>query len=183
MIKGPIHHPIQQAIEDIWKAGHTPRIQLDARRADVEVPQSVREKWGARLVLDLDAAWPLNLEYDSDGIAVDLAFQGHVSRCKLPWVSIYVVLDRATGRGVVIEPHLPEDEASARVEAPKPERVKRAPPAGAGALKPERVKGAPLAGAEASKSAKSAPPSSEETSSEEEARRRRARFKVIDGGR
>ena len=112
-----LHHPIQAAIDDIWNAGHTPRLQIDARRDDVVVPDSVRSKWGARLVLDLDASWPLNLEMDESGVAVDLAFQGVVTRCTLPWASIYVVLDRSTGRGIVIESHLPTDGAG---EAPQP---------------------------------------------------------------
>jgi len=190
MARDPIHHPIQQAIEDIWEAGHTPRIQVDARREDVSVPESVKTRWGARLVLDLDAAWPLNLEYGAEGIAVDLAFQGQVTRCTLPWEAIYVVLDRSTGRGVVVEAHLPKDDApdgpSAKAEPPvKAVRASSRPtpvaavPSTAPAPSPESVPPPESA------------PSSEPTgasaeanaSSDEEAKRRRARFKVIDGGR
>ncbi|AKF09729.1 ClpXP protease specificity-enhancing factor SspB [Sandaracinus amylolyticus] len=169
MRRAEIHHPIHAAIDDIWNAGHTPRIQVDARRDDVVVPEFVKTKWGARLVLDLDASWPLNLTASEQGLEVDLAFQGQVTRCTLPWASIYVVLDRATGRGIVIESHLPKDEtlqthperpalregvesSEASVEAPAPVPA----PASSGE-KPE--------------------------SSDEEAKRRRARFKVIDGGR
>lgn len=170
MARDPIHHPIQHAIEDIWKAGHTPRVQVDARRDDVTVPESVKARWGARLVLDLDAAWPLNLTYDAKGIAVDLAFQGHVTRCELPWESIYVVLDRATGRGVVIESHLPKDEGADADAGMRPTPVQPAPRAvRSEPQQPEE----PAAG--------EAPTG--DVSSDEEAKRRRARFKVIDGGR
>lgn len=161
MAREPIHHPIQQAIEKIWKAGHTPRIQVDARSERVVVPEFVRAKWGAHLVLDLDASWPLNIAYSEHGIEVDLAFQGIVARCTLPWTSIYVVLDRATGRGMVIEAHAPKDDAPAR-------------PA------PRRKDGASTASAHAERERAAEPPA---PSSDEQARARRARFRVIDGGR
>jgi stringent starvation protein B len=124
-----VHHPIQAAIEDIWSAGHTPRIQVDARREGVTVPEFVKDKWGPRLVLDLDASWPLNLEYGAKGIEVDLAFRGLVTRCSLPWQSIYVVLDRATGRGIVIESHAPKQDDAPKAEAPpKPADPPKAEP-------------------------------------------------------
>lgn len=103
-------HPIAKAIEDVLLAGHTPRVHVDARRRDVEVPDHVRERWQARLVIDLDPSWPLRLEYGDDGLGVDLAFQGIVTRCTFGWKAIYVVLDRATGRGTVIEAQLPPHE-------------------------------------------------------------------------
>lgn len=103
-------HPIAKAIEDVLLAGHTPRVHVDARRRDVVVPDHVRERWQARLVIDLDPSWPLRLEYGEDGLGVDLAFQGIVTRCTFGWKAIYVVLDRATGRGTVIEAQLPPHE-------------------------------------------------------------------------
>ena len=99
------YHPIQDAIEHVFAHGHVPRVQVDARVA--EVPASVRAKWGAKLVLDLDASWPLNLSWSVDGFEADLAFEGMVSRCSFPWRSVYVVLDRETGAGIVIEKHMP----------------------------------------------------------------------------
>lgn len=105
--RGPIHHPIQVAIEDVYAAGHTPRLQIDARRTDVTVPDFIRRSWQARLVIDLDPSYPLDLQYGETGLEVDLAFQGSVSRCKFAWPAIYAVVDRTTGRAIVIEPHLP----------------------------------------------------------------------------
>ncbi len=162
MPRDAIHHPIQAAIDDIWNAGHTPRLQIDARRKDVIVPEFVKTKWGARLVLDLDASWPLNLEANQSGIQVDLAFQGTVTRCALPWESIYVVLDRSTGRGFVIEAHVPED----------------------GVAEPPKAESRPKLREVSTAAEKNEEPNTQkpETRSDEEARQRRARFKVIDGG-
>lgn len=162
MPREAIHHPIQAAIDDIWNAGHTPRLQIDARRRDVIVPPFVKTKWGARLVLDLDASWPLNFEASKSGILVDLAFQGTVTRCTLPWESIYVVLDRSTGRGVVVEAHVPEDHAAEPAETPSPPKLREV-----------------SASSDAQRNTEEPTP---ETRSNEEARQRRARFKVIDGG-
>jgi stringent starvation protein B len=192
MRRAPIHHPIHAAIEEIWEAGHTPRLQVDARREDVELPEHVKEKWGARLVLDLDAAWPLQFEASEAGIQVDLAFQGVVSRCVLPWRSIYVVLDRLTGRGFVIEEHLPPDEAAPGTPAPRPASAQPRALRDVSARPPEAPEAeapapeAPAAEAPAPEApAPDAPPPEAEApqASDEEARRRRARFKVIDGGR
>jgi len=151
-----VHHPIHAAIEDVYAAGHTPRLQIDARRADVEVPGSVRRTWQARLVIDLDASYPLDLAYDPDGLSVDLAFQGMVSRCRLPWGAIYAVIDRSTGRGIVVEAHLPPAELAPELTwvepAAKRPRLAAVPPvedARAGGASADGVpaKGAPSRGA------------------------------------
>lgn len=203
MSSDPVHHPIQQAIEDIWAAGHTPRVQVDARRDDVVLPESVKTRWGSRLVLDLDAAWPLNLAYGEKGIEVDLAFQGHVTRCTLPWAAIYVVLDRVTGRGIVVESHLPQgEEPDVAPPRPMPRAVESKPTkakvpqleaVGPNRVEPKRVE---LKSSEPKrvelKSAEPKPAAPKPTdevveaagaTSDDEAKKRRARFKVIDGGR
>jgi len=186
MKREPLHHPIQAAIEDIWDAGHTPRIQVDARRPDVVVPESVKSRWGARLVLDLDASWPLELETSESGLAVDLAFQGVVTRCTLPWESIYVVLDRSTGRGIVIESHMPADGAgeAPRQEAPPPRPALQragAPRVSVPRSPTPRAEGTPRSG-EAEPAEQRADAGARSTASDEDARLRRSRFKVIDGG-
>jgi len=130
--KPPLPHPTAKAIEDVFTAGHTPRIHVDSRRSDVTVPDHVRERWQARLVIDLDPSWPLRLEYLPEGVGVDLAFSGLVNRCVFGWDAIYVVLDRATGRGNVIEAHLPPHElpeALAHImEAPRAVRTLKVVP-------------------------------------------------------
>lgn len=115
-------HPIQDAIEAIFKDGHVPRLQVDARVADV--PEPVRAKWGSRLVIDLDASWPMNLEWKHDGFEADLAFGGIVMRCRFPWHAVYVVLDRATGTGIVIDKHMPAAGLPPRPD--EPDGVRRA---------------------------------------------------------
>lgn len=130
MTRKGIHHPIQAAIEDVYAAGHTPRLQIDARRNDVEVPDSVRRSWQARLVIDLDPSYPLDLSYDAEGVAVDLAFSGVVSRCRFAWRAIYAVIDRSTGRGIVVEAHLPPPELAAEltwIERQKKPRLSAVP--------------------------------------------------------
>jgi len=96
---------------------------VDARRVDVMVPEFIRKQWQARLVIDLDPSYPLNLAYTKEGLEVELAFAGQVTRCLFGWLSIYAIIDRSTGRGIVVESHLPAAELDAAllwVEKPKP---------------------------------------------------------------
>lgn len=188
-------HPIGQAIEDVLAAGHTPRIHVDARRNDVTVPDHVRERWQARLVIDLDPSWPLNLEQTEEGVEANLAFQGLETRCKFGWGAIYVVMDRATGRGMVVEAQLPPHELDAALKHGEPPRPKDAKahtrptlvpveePAAPASLPtpkepPKRRKGSAASAAAVSRE----PPAPPTRSSDEEARERRARFRVIPGG-
>jgi stringent starvation protein B len=140
-----IHHPIQAAIEDVYVAGHTPRLQIDARREDVDLPDSVRRSWQARLVIDLDPSYPLELLYDADGVSVDLAFQGVVSRCRFGWRAIYAVIDRSTGRGIVVEAHLPPPELGSDVvwvdkaKKPRLSAVPSADPASSPSARPSAL--------------------------------------------
>lgn len=201
-------HPIAKAIEDVLLAGHTPRIHVDARRVDVEVPDHVRERWQARLVIDLDPSWPLRLEYGPDGLGVDLAFQGVVTRCVFGWKAIYVVLDRATGRGTVIEAQLPPHELPpgeaiddrgprsqpALVPAPTPSLAPvsklsaHTRPTIVPSEEPEAPAKRPRRSRDANAARVELPPppddtsKSTEASSEEKAKERRARFRVITGG-
>ena len=160
-----IHHPIHAAIEDVYATGHTPRLQIDARRADVEVPGSVRRTWQARLVIDLDPSYPLDLAYDPDGVSVDLAFQGMVSRCRLPWGAIYAVIDRSTGRGIVVEAHLPPAELAPELTwvdpASKRPRLAAVPPAGGASAPAVRAQGSPAKGSPAKSAPAPAPSESQ----------------------
>ena len=189
MRRGPIHHPIQTILDEIWDAGHTPRLQIDARREDVVVPEFVKARWGAALVLDLDAAWPLHLETTKEALSVDLAFQGTVTRCVLPWASIDVVIDRTTGRGVRFDPREQPPAAPAEATAPRTTLKAVAPPDEASSGRSEAGsadddaggQGASPAVAEVSPGGPDAAPPGQ--GADDEARKRRARFKVIDGGR
>lgn len=185
-------HPIGRAIEDVLEAGHTPRVQLDARRNDVTVPDHVRARWGARLILDLDPSWPLAMEHTKEALEVDLAFQGIVDRCRLGWASIYAIVDRATGQGTVFRENLPletlpSELAYEGLERPAAPAVPRASltavRSSAEDLRVTPVPGAlPAASAAMAGSTSGAPASASASSSDEEARARRARFRVIAGG-
>ncbi len=71
-------------------------------------PDFIREQWQERLIIDLDATYPLDLSFTNEGIGADLSFGGYVTRCSFPWKAIYVVADRATGRWIVLDQNMPE---------------------------------------------------------------------------
>lgn len=178
-------HPVQSVIESLYAAGRCPRLHVDATHASVTVPDFIRQQWRERLIIDLDASYPLDLVFGESGLAADLSFGGHVTRCSFPWESIYIVTDRSTGRGIVLDRHVPEsvkrqaagqqppafDSAVAKVEAP-------AEP------KPElrRVEAEPAAAVPAGAQAEAAPPAAAASPSDDQAKKRRAAFRVIDGG-
>lgn len=98
---------IEPMLNEIWNAGKTPRLMIDARHKDVIIPEHVREKHKERLPIDLKAEYPLNLEYTDAAIIVDLAFNGAV-RCTIPWERIYIVMIAGTNLGAPVGKH-PKD--------------------------------------------------------------------------
>ena len=102
----------------VWNDGHTPWVYVDATHKDVIVPEHVRTKFGDHLPIELNARYPLNIKFDNIGIHADLAFSGGVTRCTFPWVRIYLVVDKTSGRGAFIEAHRPDrfKEANGVVE-------------------------------------------------------------------
>jgi stringent starvation protein B len=178
----PPPHPLARAIEQLYAAGQTPRLVLDARRADVIVPDFVRTKWESQLVIDLDASYPLDLVYDVDGVHASLAFQGVVTRCTFSWASIYRVLERASGRGIVVPAHEPEAELPPELRyeggSPVTEIVDaRATPKAGLSVAP-----APAAPLSVAPPASPSAPETAKGTSDEEAKARRAKFRVIEGG-
>ncbi len=202
-------HPIARAIEQLYAAGMTPRLFIDGRRADVVIPDFVRLKWAERLVIDLKASDPLDLEYDADALHATLAFSGYVVRCSFAYASIYAILDRASGNGIPIPAHEPPPELPpALLHAsfePKPvtevvESKEGTPPpklapalaaVGGGAavlaqVEPERRDPPPAlerVGTPKDETERaSVEPRGPEAVSDAEAKARRAKFRVIDGG-
>ena len=162
--KLPPPHPLARAIEQHYSSGVTPRLVIDARRIDVIVPDYVRRKWGSELVIDLDPSYPLDLAYDEAGVHASLAFSGVVTRCTFAYAAIHRVLDRASGRGILIPAHEPKVELppellhiDAKAARPTPQLV---------AL--------PMVATRSETASASA--------SDDEAKARRAKFRVIDGG-
>jgi stringent starvation protein B len=179
-----MYHPVQKVVESLYAAGRCPRLHVNALFEGVVCPDEIRARWRERLILDLDANYPLDLKYDDIGLSADLSFGGVVTRCVFPWGAVYVVADRATGRGIVLDQHLPESVRRASqlpTTGPLPERSDlRAvfePPTDP----PETD--APLAkSAEGETEPEGSPQPRERENSERKAQARRAAFRIIDGG-
>ena len=178
-------HPVQSVVESLYAAGRCPRLHVNATCEGVVCPDFIRDQWRERLIIDLDSSYPLDLTFAEDGIGADLSFGGYVTRCTFPWEAIYVVADRATGRGIVLDQNMPESvrrSLSPPTTGPLPDGDLST------TFDHERAKDRRLSQPRRHKrenSAAAATGSSEAaaaTSAEEEALRRRAAFRVIDGG-
>lgn len=193
-------HPVQSVIESLYAAGRCPRLHVDATHAHVTVPDFIRQQWRERLIIDLDASYPLDLVFGESGLAADLSFGGQVTRCSFPWTAIYIVTDRSTGRGIVLDRHVPESvKRQSAGQQPaiglEPTLVPDEPPpeprpelhridndsyddgdSEADTDTDSDAEAAPAALAEA------ATPAAEPAPSDDQAKKRRAAFRVIDGG-
>lgn len=107
---------IHRTIESIYAKGETPQLVINGLHPKVIVPDFVREQHGAKLVIYLAAADPLDLVYTDSCLAADLSFGGHVARCTFPWASIYSVMTRGKQGGVVFMENVPD---AANFEPPK----------------------------------------------------------------
>lgn len=173
-------HPVQSVVESLYADGRCPRLHVNAISDGVDCPDFIREQWQERLIIDLDSSYPLDLTFDEIGLTADLSFGGFVSRCSFPFQSIYVVADRATGRGVVLEENMPDavrkarkvvttgplpghDEAAVDQPVPEPELARAQDVLVDDTLAEDAGEGEP-------------------PEADEQAQKRRAAFKVIDGG-
>lgn len=172
-------HPVQSVVESLYAAGRCPRLHVNALSEGVICPDFIREQWQERLIIDLDSSYPLDLTFDDTGIAADLSFGGYVTRCTFPWKSIYVVADRATGRGIVLDQNMPESVRRSR-QTPTTGPLQTRTKLEAVSSDDDAAPRAEAAAARAEQPAE-APPSADNTD-EEQVQKRRAAFKVIDGG-
>lgn len=134
----------------------------------VVCPDFIRDQWRERLIIDLDPSYPLDLTFLEEALSADLSFGGYVTRCTFPYGAVYVVADRTTGRGIVLDQNMPDSVKRNRF--PKGNEDKpvlrtvggdtEAPP------KPRPAEPAPAA----------------DPTDESQVKKRRAAFKVIDGG-
>lgn len=143
----------------------------------VVCPDFIRDQWRERLIIDLDPSYPLDLTFLEEGLSADLSFGGYVTRCAFPYGAVYVVADRSTGRGIVLDQNMPDSVKRSRFgkageEASKP--VLRTVGSDTDAPKP-RAEPAPAA-------ATAEPTAEAEPTDESQVKKRRAAFKVIDGG-
>ena len=195
-------HPVQSVIESLYAAGRCPRLHVNATHASVVCPDEIRHQWKERLIIDLDSSYPLDLTFGQTGIAANLSFGGLVTRCSFPWEAIYVVMDRATGRGIVLDRHVPESvrrqsgaAAPAALDSdgePSPERpelraissepdsieISETPASAAASAAAAAAAGTAGAEPAPAEPEKAATPATDET----QVKKRRAAFRVIDGG-
>lgn len=186
-------HPVQSVIESLYAAGRCPRLHVNATHASVVCPEEIRQQWKERLIIDLDSSYPLDLTFGQTGLAANLSFGGMVTRCTFPWEAIYVVMDRATGRGIVLDRHVPESvrrqtgapAAAGRLDG-EPEPTTESRPdlrAVGGETSPLSPMPTPVpAAAAAASSSEAASAPEKPTTDETQVKKRRAAFRVIDGG-
>lgn len=177
-------HPVQSVIESLYAAGRCPRIHVNALAEGVVCPDFIREQWGERLIIDLDPSYPLDLTFTETHLEADLSFGGYVSRCVFPYDGIYVVADRNTGRGIVLDQNMPESvrrgryvPPAERKEAPKAPVLRTVEGEAESPSKPAEAPAPAETETDQAEASTDTPPPAEET-----ARKRRAAFRVIDGG-
>jgi stringent starvation protein B len=152
-------------IESLYAAGRCPRLHVNAAYDGVVCPDFIREQWKERLIIDLDPSYPLDLTFADESLAADLSFGGYVTRCTFPYGAVYVVADRSTGRGIVLDQNMPESVRRNREKGARDAADDRAP----------LLRTVDRASAAADEPAPSA-------TDEAQVQERRAAFKVIDGG-
>jgi stringent starvation protein B len=192
-------HRVRNMVESLHAKSACPRLVVDATVEGAVCPDFLRERWQEELIIDLDPSYPLNLEFTTEGIEADLAFEGLVARCVFPYSSIYVVADRETGKGIVIEENMPESVRRKRQATAAQQRTAKPPsPRKRGHARgqsrrrrrprpePEPVAQpglapAPEADAEPEPTGEAREQPRANDTGDEEARRRRSVFKVIRG--
>ena len=194
-------HPVQSVIESLYAAGRCPRLHVNALFEGVSCPDFIREQWRARLIIDLDPSYPLDLTFEVDGLGADLSFGGYVTRCSFPYGAVYVVADRSTGRGIVLDQNMPDsvkrtrygraggDARSSGSSKPSLRPVSAEPDAPADeadAPRPIDDANSTQPDVQARQGAKpQEPPAAkpdEPKADTEQVQKRRAAFRVIDGG-
>ena len=148
---------VPQLIGALHANDKCPRLVINALFDGVVLPLWVKEKWGESLPIDLDPSYPLDLRMDDEGLHCTLSF-GSASDCFFPWPSIYLVQDRETSLGLVLEEHLPDSLTVGED----------------GTIGPPSADPFPVV--------IDTTPEAVDESVETEAKARRAQFKVIDGG-
>lgn len=163
-------HPVQSVIESLYAAGRCPRLHVNAVADGVVCPDFIRDQWRERLIIDLDPSYPLDLNFTEATLSADLSFGGYVTRCTFPYGAVYVVADRSTGRGIVLDQNMPESVKRSRYGRP---------PTAAQSGKPALHSVADGESAPAEAAAPDEPPA---PTNDDAVQKRRAAFKVIDGG-
>jgi hypothetical protein len=105
----------------------TAKLVVDPGKLGAEhgFPVRVMSAYPDGIPLDLNPAWPLDLDLEDDpvGLWVSLSFGGQVCRCRVPWRAISMI---AVGVGGVAWQHEREDVASRPPSRLPPRRVEPA---------------------------------------------------------
>ena len=114
----------QQAFLALLREGWT-SLHLDARRAGVVVPDSLRREPHLVLQYGHDLPIPIpDLEIDDYGVRATLSFSRTAHRTVVPWSAVYVVACD-DGRGILYSEDVPQDvaviAARSASDAPPPE--------------------------------------------------------------
>ncbi|MEM7154693.1 MAG: ClpXP protease specificity-enhancing factor SspB [Myxococcota bacterium] len=169
-------HPVQSVIESLQAASRCPRLHVNAMFDGVVCPDFIRDQWRERLIIDLDPSYPLDLTFLDEVLSADLSFGGYVTRCTFPYGAIYVVADRSTGRGIVLDQNMPESVKRSRYgkgdEAQRPtlRTVGGSDDPSGPASEPDATRST------------DEPATDIEATDDSQVKKRRAAFKVIDGG-
>lgn len=80
---------------------------LDARREDVDVPESQKNNSSLNLVFNLNFRHPMDIL--EEGIFATLAFNGRPYKCTLPFDAVWAIYDPNMTNGQVWEESIPAD--------------------------------------------------------------------------
>lgn len=89
-------NPWRARLEEVWAAGHTPRVVSVLPMPGLPEHVAARMLQGV-ISLDLAASYPLNIVFTDAGFDADFAFQGHVARCTVTWASLRAIVTLETG--------------------------------------------------------------------------------------
>jgi hypothetical protein len=108
------------------------RVHLDARHADVQLPERFRAEPHLRLDYGYGFQPPIpDLAVDDDGISATLSFNRQPFRTFVPWAAVYLIAD-FDGNGAVWQEDIPGDlklDAPPPSAAPLPAQAEAPPPA------------------------------------------------------
>ena len=94
-------------------------VHVDARRAEVSVPQRFRADASLVLRFGYQLQPPISdLEVTDELIAGTLTFGGQPFRCVLPWTAVYAAMVEGEQRGTVWPEDVPEDMVTAQADVP-----------------------------------------------------------------
>lgn len=122
-------------------------VHLDPRRPGVDLPAWLVDQ--PSIALNLSRNFGLDVfEIDGQGVQASLSFQGRRHHCRLPWSSIYLMANRATGQAYVFPRSVPGEladlaDAEAASAPPAPEPPPEPPPRPAGRPQLRLVKNEP----------------------------------------